>query len=122
MGYLKREERKESRSFKRLQPDMRIILGKGEVKHLQAIAQSKADGKFYAYKAGDENLGVIAGLYTGEDINVTLTQGTGRISTQIIVAQDDIKGIDWAKDFTALSQLKLAGVIFAPLIVGTKEA
>lgn len=122
MGYLKREERKESRSFKRLQPDMRIILGKGEVKHLQAIAQSKADGKFYAYKAGDENLGVIAGLYTGEDINVTLTQGTGRISTQIIVAQDDIKGIDWSKDFTALSQLKLAGVIFAPLIVGTKEA
>lgn len=122
MGYLKREEKKESRSFKRLQPDMRIVLGKGEVKHLQAIAQNKTDGKFYAYKSGDENLGIIAGLYTGEDINITSAQGIGRISTQIIVAKDDIKGIDWEKDFTALSQLKLAGVIFAPLIVGTKEA
>lgn len=122
MGYLKREEKKESRSFKRLQPDMRIVLGKGEVKHLQAIAQNKTDGMFYAYKAGDENLGVIAGLYTGEDIEVTATNHTGRISTQIIIAKDDIQGINWAEDFTAVSQLKLAGVIFAPLIVGTKEA
>ena len=122
MAYLKREEKKESRSFRRLQPDMRIVLGKGKIEHLQAVAQSKADGKFYAYKAGDENVGIIASLYTGEDMEVTATNHVGRISTQVIVAQDDIKGINWAEDKTALSQLKLAGVIFAPLIVGTKEA
>lgn len=121
MGYFKRSEEKEERSFRRLQPDIRVPLGAGEIKYLQPLAQSKTDGKFYAYVKGDEDKGVIAGLYTGED-KTAIAGETGSLTTQIVIAQDDIQGIDWAKDFTAISQLKFAGVIFAPLITGTKEA
>lgn len=121
MAYFKRNEEKEKRSFRRLQPDMRIQLGAGELKYLQALAQNKTDGKFYAYKKGDANLGIIAGLYTGED--KTATDGEiGTLTTQVIIAKDDIQGIEWTTDHTAISQLKFAGVIFAPLITGTKEA
>lgn len=121
MANFKRSEEKEKRSFRRLQPDIRVVLGAGEIKYLQPLAQSKKDGKFYPYKKGDENTGIIAGLYTGED-KTAVDNEIGTLSTQIIIAKDDIQGINWAEDYTAISQLKFAGVIFAPLIIGTKEA
>ena len=61
MAYFNREERKAEKSFQRLQPDMRVILGAGEIKYLQPLAQDKTDGKFYAYVKSDENKGTIVG-------------------------------------------------------------
>ncbi|WP_278572562.1 hypothetical protein [Fusobacterium ulcerans] len=121
MASFTREEKQVERSFKRLQPDMRVILGAGEIKHLQPLAQDKTDGKFYAYVSGDANKGVITGLYTGETI--TAEDGTiGYITTQALIPIEDIQGISWESDFTALSQLKLSGIIISTLIEGTKEA
>ena len=64
MGSFQRKRIKEENSFRRLQGDMRVTMGAGEITYLQPVAQSKTDGKFYAYKKGDENVGVIAGLFT----------------------------------------------------------
>lgn len=121
MAYFNRSEEKEKRSFRRIQPDIRVPLGAGEIKHLQPLAQSKKDGKFYAYVKDDADKGIIAGLYTGED-KTAVAGDTGTLTTQIVIAKDDIQGIEWATDNTAISQLKFAGVIFAPLVTGTKEA
>lgn len=121
MAYFKREERKAEKSFQRLQPDIRVILGAGEVKYLQPLAQDKTDGKFYAYVKSDENKGTIVGLYTGE--SKTATDGEiGTITTLVMIGKSDIQEITWDEDFTALSQLKLAGVIITEKIEGTKEA
>lgn len=120
MAYFNREERKAEKSFQRLQPDMRVILGAGEIKYLQPLAQDKTDGKFYAYVKSDENKGTIVGLYTGE--SKTATDGEiGTITALVMIGKSDIQEINWNEDFTALSQLKLAGVIITEKIEGTKE-
>lgn len=107
--------------IKRIQADMRVPMGSGEVKYLQPVAQHKTDGLFYAYVAGDLNKGVIAGLYTGETKTFTANQ-IGSITTQAIVTKESIQGITWTSDKTAISALKLAGVILTDEIKGTKEA
>lgn len=75
--------------IKRIQADMRVPMGAGEVKYLQPVAQHKTDGLFYAYVAGDANKGVIAGIYTGETKTFTTNQ-IGSITTQAIVAKESI--------------------------------
>lgn len=107
--------------IKRIQPDMRVPMGVGEVKYLQPIAQSNIDGLFYAYVAGDAEKGIIAGLYTGEDRTFEANE-IGAITTQAIVVKESIQGITWESDKTAISALKLSGVILTEEIKGTKEA
>lgn len=121
MGSFTRREIEAKENFRRLEADMKVILGAGEVKHLQPLAQDKTDGKFYVYVKGDENKGIIAGLYTGE--NHTAVDGElGTITTQAVVAKDDIQGVIWTEDFTAFSQIKLSGIILTDSARGTKEA
>lgn len=107
--------------IKRIEADMRVPMGAGEVKYLQPVAQNKTDGLFYAYEAGDENKGIIAGIYTGEDRTFKAKE-IGAITTQAIVAKESIHGITWTDDHTAISALKLAGIILTEEIKGTKEA
>ena len=105
----------------RLQPDIKVTMGAGEVKYLQPIAQNKTDGKFYAYVKDDANKGIISGLYMGP--NVTAEDGDiGNLSSFVIVGKEDIEGITWESDFTAIHQLKMAGVILTNKIEGTEEA
>ena len=105
----------------RLQPDMQVTMGAGAVKHLQPIAQDKTDGKFYAYVKDDPNKGVIAWLYMGADTTAE-ADDVGYISTYVVVGKEDIQGIEWESDFTAIHQLKVAGVILTTKIEGTEEA
>lgn len=108
-------------AIKRIEADMRVPMGAGAVKYLQPVAQHKTDGLFYAYVAGDTNKGVIAGLYTGDDRTFSANE-IGAITTQAIVAKESIQGITWTSDKTAISALKLAGIILTEEIKGTKEA
>lgn len=122
MGAFKREEIKANTlGIKRIQPDIRVEMGAGEVKHLQPVAQNKTDGLFYAYEAGDENKGIIAGLYTGEDRTFEANE-IGSVTTYAIVVKETIQGITWEEDKTAVSALKLAGIILTDELKGTKEA
>lgn len=105
----------------RLQPDMKVIMGAGSVKYLQPIAQDKTDGKFYAYVKDDPNKGIISGLYMGEDTTAE-ADDVGYLSSYVIVGKEDIQGIEWESDFTAIHQLKVAGVILTTKIEGTEEA
>lgn len=105
----------------RLQPDMKVTMGAGAIKYLQPIAQNKTDGKFYAYIKDDPNKGVISGLYMGVDTTAKAGD-SGNISTFVIVGKEDIEGITWESDFTAIHQLKMAGVILTNKIEGTEEA
>jgi len=121
MAIFDRKEYTAKKDIKRIQPDMRVVAGVGALKQFQAIAQNKTDGKFYAYVAKDANKGIIAGLYTGEDI--TAKDGDSiSISTLAIIAKEEIHGVDWDTDFTAISQLKNSGIILTGKIEGTKEA
>lgn len=121
MGAFKREEVGANKiDIKRFQPDMRIEMGAGAIKYLQPLAQDKTSGKFVAYTAGDANKGVIVGLYTGEDTTAK-DKDIGYITTFAIVAKESIQGINWETDKTAISQLKLAGIILTNEIKGTKE-
>lgn len=108
-------------TIKRLQPDMRVEFAAGKVEYLQPVAQHKTDGLFYPYVAGDENKGIIAGLYTGETRTFQAKE-IGSISTYAIVAKEWIKGVTWGTDKTAMSALKLAGIILTNELKGTKEA
>lgn len=122
MGAFKREDIKANTlGIKRIQPDIRVEMGAGEIKHLQPVAQDKTDGLFYAYVAGDENKGIIAGLYTGEDRTFVANE-IGSVTTYAIVAKETIQGITWEDDKTAVSALKLAGIILTNELKGTKEA
>ncbi len=122
MGAFKREGIQANKlGIKRIQPDMRVVMGAGEVKHLQPIAQNKTDGLFYAYEAGDTNKGIIAGLYTGEDRTFEANE-IGSVTTYAIVVKETIQGITWEEDKTAVSALKLAGIILTDELKGTKEA
>lgn len=122
MGAFKREDIKANMlGIKRIQPDIRVEMGAGEIKHLQPVAQDKTDGLFYAYVAGDENKGIIAGLYTGEDRTFVANE-IGSVTTYAIVAKETIQGITWEDDKTAVSALKLAGIILTNELKGTKEA
>lgn len=107
--------------IKRIQADMRVAFAAGEVKYLQPVAQNKTDGLFCPYVKGDPNKGIIVGLYTGEDRTFQAKE-IGSITTQAIVAKESIHGITWADDHTAISALKLAGIILTDEIKGTKEA
>lgn len=120
MASFERKEYEAKNDIKRIQPDMKVIAGPGDLKQFQAIAQNKTDGKFYAYVAGDENKGIIAGIYTGED--ATMEDGNSiTISTIAVIAKEDINGVEWDTDFTAISQLKNSGIILTNKIEGTKE-
>lgn len=122
MGAFKREDIQANKlGIKRIQPDMRVVMGAGEVKHLQPIAQDKTDGLFYAYVSGDENKGIIAGLYTGEDRTFEAKE-IGSVTTYAIVVKETIQGVTWEEDKTAVSALKLAGIILTDELKGTKEA
>lgn len=126
MASFERKKYTTERGIKRLQGDMRVTLGKEavELETYSPLAQSKADGKFYKYVASDENKGVIAGLYTGEKITLTGEEEglIVPITTQAIVGIEDIKGIDFTTDFTAITQLKQSGIILVETIDGTEEA
>lgn len=122
MGAFKREDIQANKlGIKRIQPDMRVVMGAGEIKHLQPVAQDKTDGLFYAYTAEDTNKGIIVGLYTGEDKKFEANE-IGSITTYAIVAKESIQGITWESDKTAVSALKLAGIILTDELKGTKEA
>lgn len=121
MAMFERKEYSAKKEIKRIQPDMRVVAGAGALKQFQPVAQNKTNGKFYAYVAKDANKGIIAGLYTGEDI--TAKDGDSiSISTLAIIATEEIHGVEWATDFTAISQLKNSGIILTGKIEGTKEA
>lgn len=120
-SFERKTENLKDKAVIRLQPDMQVTMGAGAVKYLQPIAQHKTDGKFYAYVKGDANKGVISGLYMGPDTTAE-ADDVGYISTQIIVGKEDIEGITWESDFTAIHQLKVAGVILTTKIEGKEEA
>jgi hypothetical protein len=110
--------------IKRLAPDMKVTLGAAAVtiSPWQALSQSSADGKFYKYVKDDANLGVIAGLYTGEEVTLTAEAGgSGSITSMAIVAKDDIVGVDFDTDYTAIRQLKQCGIILTDKIEGLEE-
>lgn len=126
MGAFERKSYTRERGIKRIQGDMRVVLGKEEatLETYTALAQSKTDGKFYKYVPEDTNKGVIIGLYTGDKIVLTADgdDALGTITTQAIVGKADIKGVDFETDFTAVTQLKQSGIILVDTIDGTEEA
>lgn len=126
MASFERKSYMQERGIKRIQGDMKVVLGKEEVtlETYTALAQSKTDGKFYKYVPGDADKGIIIGLYTGEKIVLTVAgkDVLGTITTQAIVGKEDIKGIDFETDFTAITQLKQSGIILVDTIDGTEEA
>ena len=110
--------------IKRIAPDMRIVLGAADatIATLQVLAQDNTDGKFYKYVKDDAALGVIAGLYTGEEVTLTAeADGSGSITSMAIVAKDDIVGVDFDTDYTAITQFKQCGIILTDKIEGTEE-
>ena len=110
--------------IKRIAPDMKVTLGAAAVtiEPWQALAQSATDGKFYKYVSGDTNLGIIAGLYTGEEVTLTAeADGSGSITSMAIVAKDDIVGVDFDTDYSAVLQLKQCGIVLTDKIEGSEE-
>ncbi|WP_321330492.1 hypothetical protein [uncultured Ilyobacter sp.] len=111
--------------IKRLAPDMKVTLGAADVtiESYQVLAQSAADGKFYNYVSGDTNLGTIAGVYTGEEVTLTAAgdDQVGSISSMAIVSKDDIVGVDFDTDYSAILQLKQCGIILTEKIEGSEE-
>lgn len=126
MANFERKSYARERGIKRIQGDMKVVLGKEAVtlETYTALAQSKKDGKFYKYVPGDADKGVIIGLYTGDKIVLTADgeDALGTITTQAIVGKEDVKGIDFETDFTAVTQLKQSGIILVDTIDGTEEA
>ena len=121
MGSFKREVIKPNRTnFKRLQPDIRVEMGSGEIKYLQPVAQDDTDGSFYAYVKDDPKKGVIAGLYTGEDATLEAND-LGPVTTYVIVAKESIQGVDWDTDKALISKLKAAGIILTSELKATEE-
>lgn len=107
--------------IKRIQADMKVAFAEGKVEYLQPVAQHKTDGLFYPYVKDDPNKGIIVGLYTGETRTFQANE-IGSVSTYAIVTKESINGITWTSDKTAISALKLAGIILTEEIKGTKEA
>jgi hypothetical protein len=111
--------------IKRIGPDMRITLGAAAVTiaPFQVLAQSSADGKFYKYVEGDAAKGTIAGIYTGEEITLTADgdDELGTITTMAIVGKDNIVGIDFDTDFSAVLQLKQSGIVLTDTISAVEE-
>lgn len=107
--------------IKRIQADMKVAFAAGKVEYLQPVAQHKTDGLFYPYVKDDPDKGIIVGLYTGETRTFQANE-IGSVSTYAIVTKESIYGITWTSDKTAISALKLAGIILTEEIKGTKEA
>lgn len=126
MANFERKSYARERGIKRIQGDMKVVLGKEEVtlETYTALAQSKKDGKFYKYVPGDADKGVIIGLYTGDKIVLTADgeDALGTITTQAIVGKTEIKGVNFVTDFTVVTQLKQSGIILVDTIDGTEEA
>ncbi|WP_319201932.1 hypothetical protein [uncultured Ilyobacter sp.] len=111
--------------IKRMAPDMRVTLGAADVtiEPFQALAQSAADGKFYKYVKGDTNLGTIAGIYTGEEVTLTAAgdDQLGSITTMAIVGKDDIVGVDFDTDYSAILQFKQCGIVLTDTMPEVEE-
>lgn len=111
--------------IKRLAPDMRVTLGKADVtiEPFQVLAQDSTDGKFYKYSKGDTDRGVIAGIYTGEEVTLTSTgdDALGSITTLAVVGKDDLVGVDFDTDYTAIRQLKQCGIVLTNTISEVEE-
>lgn len=111
--------------IKRIAPDMRVTLGKADVtiEPFQVLAQDSTDGKFYKYVKGDTNRGVIAGIYTGEEVTLTSDgeDTLGTISTLAIVGKEDLVGVTLATDYTAILQLKQCGIVLTDTISAVEE-
>jgi hypothetical protein len=111
--------------IKRIAPDMRVTLGKADVtiKPFQVLAQDSTDGKFYKYVKGDTNRGVIAGIYTGEEVTLTAAgdDQLGSITTMAIVGKDDIVGVDFDTDYSAILQFKQCGIVLTDTMPEVEE-
>jgi hypothetical protein len=111
--------------IKRMAPDMRVTLGATDVtiEPFQTLAQSAADGKFYKYVKDDENKGTIAGIYTGEEVTLTAAgdDQLGSITTMAIVGKDDIVGVDFDTDYSAILQFKQCGIVLTDTMPEVEE-
>ena len=121
-----REEVKETKVVKRILGDIGIILGKVDttIKFGQVLAQDNTDGKFYAYDQSSDKRKIIAGIYINEEDIVLTAEGEdvkSTISTIVQIGQSDLVGINFETNFTALSELKRAGIIVVDKIEGTEE-
>ncbi|MGB6129616.1 MAG: hypothetical protein WBG30_12755, partial [Psychrilyobacter sp.] len=106
------------------------------IKFGQVLAQDSKDGKFYIYDPthdgsatpgttpAEYTRSVIAGLYINEEDIVLTAAGEDvitTISTMIQIGKTDLVGINFETNFTALSELKRAGVIVVDKIEGMEE-
>lgn len=138
MASFVREEVKDTKVVKRLFGDIGITLGKtnATIKFGQVLAQDSKDGKFYMYDPAHDGSAdpgttpaeytrnVIAGLYINEEDIVLTDAGEDvrtTISTMVQIGQSDLMGINFDTNFTALSELKRAGVIVVDKIEGMEE-
>ncbi len=127
MASFVREEVKDTKAVKRFFGDVGITLGKidATIKFGQVLAQDSTDGKFYPYDNSENSIrNIIAGLYINEE-DIVLT-GDGEdvkttISTMVQIGKSDLVGINFDTNFTALSELKRAGVIVVDKIEGMEE-